>query len=372
VTAAGRTPPKTPAVSGAERRSLFGWFGARRTALTLILALPVLGAATGAALKTPLSGRYRAVATLITPPPRAGEAPSGQTSKLLAGLVRAGAVSPSPEVVTSGGSSQGAVGTRVTAAGGLEIIARGRTSAEAEAVANSVAAQLVSLGALIYARAQGRSILLGNYDGGVDGWNAFSKFSIPPSSLTLDHLNPRFGKTDLVVNCAGPRGCGIAHTVPYTVIPGIRYTMSVWVRGASAPIKVALLIGRGPSDYTPSAPVLVPTRWTRLSVGWTPRTLSSVAELDVQRAGGRGTIFAVGAVSLTDPTLPGARVLGSLSSRQEQALFATDLSDTLLPARAAGVVASSVLPWTAGGLLAGLLLALAGLGAGRAAAQRQR
>ncbi len=369
---ASQTRPGAAAGPTRESKRLFGGVD-RRLALVLLLVLPVVGAAIGAVLHPLGANRYRAVTMLIPPPARPGGASPEQTSHLLAGLVRAGAVRPDPLVLASISSAPGSVTTSVAPGGSLAVIARARTSADAEAIANSVAVQLVSLGEVIDARASGQTgIVIGDFARGLDGWGAPSVFSSSPRSLVLDHLHPRFGTADLAVNCGRSPGCGIAHEIPYAVVPGVAYVATVWVRATGAPMSISVVFGRGPREYTATTPVTVTGSWRRLSVSWTPSTLSSIAELDVQRASGRGAGFAVGAADLRDPTLPGQAALGAFSDREQSQLLAGDLSDTLLPARPDGVVSSATLLWAAGGLAVGLLLALAALGAGSAAAHRKQ
>jgi hypothetical protein len=297
-----------------------------------------------------------------------------EASRLLAGLVNLGLVGGPASV--EGGSQSTAPGVSASAAGSgsLEIRARGRSAGEAEAQANAVAADVSSVVGQMSARAAGAGeLVLGDFEHGTGGWGGVSSFSTAPAAVTLDRQAPRFGTADLVVGCGVVSGCGITDNVTYAFAAHVTYTASAWVRAVAGPLFITLILGRGVDDYAETRPVAVGSAWQRVSLAWSPRTASSAAELDVQRVAGTGTTFAADGVGLRDPTAPTSRpVLGALSPRAEAALFASAREATVVPARAGGVEAPRTLAWAGGGLLAGLLLGLAAVGGGRAAAGREQ
>lgn len=343
--------------------------GGRWAVVALLLSLPVLGAGIGAVIqRSPSSVPFRARAIVLPPILAGGQPAPTAVSQMLASVVRAGAVST--ETGPPGTNTLPRMRATNLPGGALAVEIQGSTPQEAIGGANAVASQLVALGDLLIAGRAGHDTFpIGDFEHGMDGWGAYSVFSGVPSGFSFDRRHPQLGQADLVVSCSSSPGCGVARIFPFALAPRVRYAASAWVRAAGAPVSLALVLGQDQGDYGSSIPKRVGSRWTRLSVAWTPQRSAPSPELSVQRAGGRGVVFAVDHVTLRDPVL--GRGTAFLSSSALGAALAGDRASTYVPALSASAVRDSAVYGAGGGILVGLFVALAGIAAGRVAARRQ-
>ena len=376
---AAEPPVRSLAVGGPR-------LGPRR--LGLLVALPIVGAVTGAALGLTPAERHVGEAVVAVQADNGSDAAAlhrdqwrtaasaaEMPSVLLAAARDVGPVRPELDSLRARVSTAGSAGSSV-----LRIQARANSPASARTLAGAVAQETVR-----FLRDVNRSSISGNdrvqaysFELGANGWSAAnSTFSSAPRVLAREPL-AEVGRFSLRVECGAAVGCGAHVQARRTFTASFRYRAAAYMRATRPGTRVRLVFGSSPRDVAVGPTVTLPTtRWQLLSVRWTPHTSSATAEFSSQtRSPQRSTTFLDGAtlgedlrgVDQSDQlTLDGT----SRSIRLRRAA-AGDRYSVVGAASSVGELSSDTLRWTLVGGLVGLAMAVAGLAGVELARRRQR
>jgi hypothetical protein len=352
------------------RRTAQGWSG-RSGAIFLLVSGPIVGALIGAVLRPPPRYPQRAEALVLVP--HAAPALGGTTEERIQTL--SAALTTPPErtaIMLAAGSPalgplSGTIEVRSNPGhGSLTVIADGETSSDATALADRAGAYAVTLARRVQATATTpTSIPASDFSQGIGSWGEASQFVLHPLSETAAATGGRYKDGSLVVSCQAKTGCGAGTSIQLAAIPRYTYTGAIWIRALSPKMRICAFIGGSPGDVVTGEPVLLTTRWRRLTVSWTARLQHPAIEVGVLTTTPHAGRFVLDAASVTSGLTPPSEV-------QERALISDAAAATALPAQAVGTVPVTTLGGAVLGALAGLLAGLAGCAAGYAARRRQR
>lgn len=339
----------------------------------------VSGAAIAAAFHSTSGLSYQADAVIVIPSdqPRLNGARRVARWRLLSAGVRQPAVAASAQRRGVPGTPRSLVSkveVRGDPVSGLLVVrARDSTPAGALAIANAFAQAGVEFAEDAYRNEPG-SIAATDFEGGLREWDvSHSALAVAPGALSLTTGAARFNDHAVRVSCSIADNCGTTATVDYAFRRGELYTASGWVRSVDDASRIRLYFGTI-SDAAEGRERQPGSTWRRITVSWRPRQNTGAAYLAVARSGREPATFHVDGVAIWEAAAleePPERPL--VTREREERLFDEVPTITAFPARSIGSIGpSGPVPWALIGAAAGLLVGLAGIGAGRAAVRRDR
>ena len=345
-----------------------------------LLALPLIGAAIGAASKPGSSLRYRAEATLAVD--LGSEGIRGDVVRRNARLQLLSDAARSPAALAAVSDALG--GTlgvedlrrrtdvaRHPGAGTVIVTARGPDDEAAASLANAVALEALAFVRTAIPDPRRGGFPVGDFEAGVEGWTIDSRFSVRPTFLGLDTRAARYNNSSLRARCGPDQGCGPATVVGFPFRVGQEYVASGWVR-ANRPMPVKLVFGATPEDVISSPERRAVRRWRRLVVVWRPQRNYATGEIGIQTQAPGNVALNVDGVLLIDPaTSPVARLDAALPFAEEAVALRTGSYAGLVPARAGGEETNRTARAAGLGAGAGLLVAGVALGCGLLARRRR-
>ena len=359
-----------------------GWRPGRRSAVALLALLPIAGAAIAAGTHPELEHRFVATAAVVLAKSKSGEAGSGtpqpaisQRAPRIQQLID---LDPVIERIRRRARVDGTVdelrartSTKLDPARGLVVVrARDRSPERARALANAVVYQAATLAEQLRSAGGHADLVIGDFEHGPGIWGAESVFSAPPERMQLAQRGARYGAGWLRVTCASIPGCGPAAKIEYPFRAGTTYRASAWMRSFDGK-RVGILFGSSATDVATQPAPRLTRDWTRATVHWTPKRDASVAEVGFLSQT-RRTSFGIDGVLMSDPFISRAGALGPVSNAEEaRAIRLSRNVAVVVPAEPAGSVTASTARWALGGAGAGVLVALASLGAGYLARRRR-
>ena len=342
-----------------------------RTSAGLVLVVgTVAGAAVGAGLHPAPKFRYTAEAVIDSHGARSDYA----ARKRLARLVETFDLGQVTQAVRETTNLTGDIRNRVTVSANsatdlVRVKARERSPTAAVALANAYATQAVNF-VKVLDSVRGERLPLGDFESGLDGWSAVSRFAAPPTSLRVVHNTARFSSSALRVTCAPQAGCGPSLHIYYPFEARTIYEAAGWARASTGRPRTTMVFGANPSDYTAIVPIRLRKSWTRYRVRWNPRHDHPVAELTFQTAAKRPAQFYVDGVSMSVGVSNVAR--RSDGGANEARVFTNRLSADISPASPGRTIRSRTARWAVIGAVVGLAAALWTVGIGWSATRRRQ
>jgi hypothetical protein len=256
--------------------------------------------------------------------------------------------------------------------GVLAVVARDRSRAAAGAIANAFAEEGGE--ALIRLSADSPDLAaIEDFEVGLTEWNTErSTFGFGPGRIAITTDAPRYGGHALSVGCRALESCAAWKRVTYPFQAGRRYAVRAWVSAPARRAPIELVLGASRPDRAPARSRFAAAGWSRLIAEWTPRTSHTSAELAVRVQAGRARSFRIDGITVLDPSASARPPAGpSFGTRGEARLFADLPRPTFFPARPVGTLTpSGTLAWAILGAFLGVLVALIGAAAARAATRR--
>lgn len=352
----------------------------RRLTITVVVALPIAGAAIGAGTHAQPVSRYGAAAAIVV------DLNSGGTTEAAAQLRRAELVARAaglPEVLAAARTmvasrrSNDEIAERVgvdfvPGSSLVRIKAREDSEPQALALANAVALQAFSFARRIGLTRAG-STVLGDFEDPVSEWGATqSLFNTPPRALRHVTRGAKFGSGSLRIECPATPACGPVVQVSQHFRRRVTYVATGWAKTPNA-ADVSMVLGDSPRDVNTGTPRRLGPGWRRLTVSWTPTGDSTSAELGFRTSSTDAAVFEIDGVRLLDPAGLSAEAL-EVSRSSDARAFADARFATVSPARTTGSSESRGLTvrWAIIGALAGLAIVLPALGSGAAARRVRR
>jgi hypothetical protein len=358
-------------------RRLVAWRPGRTSAMVVLFVGVVVGAAIGAELATQPKFRYSAEVVVEADRPVPGLDRVERTGTVR--LSRLEEVLDLPQVETAVKETTSASGNlrdRVTVtpsreSGLLRISARDRSPEQAVELADAFVAQGLSFIRALNAL-DGDRFVLGDFEGGLEGWGGPSQFVVPPNSLGVVREEPKFNSSAMRIVCPPRAGCGSSVRFFYPFQADQIYEASAWLRAPGRGSSLTMVFGSNPRDYVSLAPRRLRRAWTRYSLRWAPTQSYRNGELTVQTGERRAAEFYVDGVSLV-----GGRAIPRAGSRRaaEQAeaqAFGRDPYVAAWPAVPTGELDRRTELWTLAGAAFGLIVAASAVGIGWTAARRRQ
>lgn len=285
-----------------------GPLSARDGLIALMILLPCVGAAIGAALHPSSGLRYGGEAAIALTP----DADSGQLSRH-AGAVKLSQVISGARAAAHSTRSVSNIAdhTTVVVEPRLRLVlvrVRAEDPAKALALANALADGAMSFIRSTLVSSPDGSRTLGDFeDASTEQWGVVrSAFNHRPLKLRPVQGSAHRGSGKLRVTCPRGPSCGPSVRVYGSFREGATYSVQGWVRSLVTRVRVSLVLGVSSTDLGVSRARGLSPGWRRLKAFWTPKADAAWTEVAFQtQTTPRGASFDIDRVSLFDPLAVG-------------------------------------------------------------------